>query len=269
MIFVYCSRAPIFVSGDVHLAQFLRKDCRSMVTTTDPPRFNHRIIRPLYEVTSSGMTHSWGSKASSFCGRPNMSRLCTFYPFKVLVRAVMTYAHFVSQDIWTALLLHNNVDANSIQSSRSTRKNTQQQYSLDRNIAEFEFDWIERFVTVRILGDEGQTLLREDWSMNQLTTEADTMLSDKAFDIGQHRLETSLKTTFPTGHSEYICVNYRGNIDRVRFAFSVISTIGVFMIVGMCPILFCFCILTKAIRIRHLERRRKNAVTTVNRPKKD
>jgi hypothetical protein len=247
------------------------------VTTADPTRAtSHRVIRPLYEVTSSGMTHSWGSKAGSFCGRPNKSRLCTFYPFRVLVKAVMTYAHVVSP--WTALLQKNG-DSGSIHSDDTSwrrKKSQQYQYSLDRNVADFEFDWIERLVTVRILGDEGQTLLREDWSMNQLTTEADTMLSDEAFDVGEHRLESSLKTTFPAGHSQYICVNYRGNIDRVHFAFSVVSTIGVFMIAGMGPILMLIYVLTKAIRRRyptnrkHLERGRKGtSTTTVNRPKKD
>lgn len=246
-------RAPIFISGDVHLSQFLRKDCRRMVTTADPMRAsNHRTIRPLYEVTSSGMTHSWGSKASSFCGRPNKSRMCTFYPFRVLVKAVMTYAHYISP--WTALLESNESD--SIQS-----KKTQYQYSLDRNIAEFEFNWTERVVNVRVLGDEGQTLLREDWSMDQLTASADTMLNDKEFEIGQQRLESSLQTAFIKDHSEYICVNYRGNINRLHFAFSVISTIGVFVIAGICPILFSFWILTKAVNRRHQ--------TTVKRTKKD
>lgn len=270
-------RAPILISGDVHLSQFLRKDCLKMATAADPTRVSYRIIRPLYEVTSSGMTHSWGSNAS-FCGRPNKSRMCTFYPFKVLVKAVMTYAHFVSP--WTALLL-NNDDNDSIHSDRSWKKKKQQQYSLDRNVAEFQFDWTERTVIVRILGVEGQTLLRQDWSMNRLdggirtTAEADTLLSQKAFDIGQHRLESSLKTTFPRGHNEYICVNYRGNIDRVHFAFSVISTIGVFMIGGMCPILFCFFVLTKVVIRRYqtnkklLARRRKSTSTTVKRSKKD
>ena len=144
-----------------------------MVTTADPTRAttSHRVIRPLYEVTSSGMTHSWGSKAGSFCGRPNKSRLCTFYPFRMLVKNVMTYVHFVSP--WTALLQKDgDSDSNSIHSDDTSwrrKKSQQQQYSLDRNVAEFEFDWAELLVTVRILGDEGQVLLREDWSMNQLT----------------------------------------------------------------------------------------------------
>ena len=253
------------------------------MTTADPTRAttSHRVIRSLNEVTSSGMTHSWGSKAGSFCGRPNKSRLCTSYPFRMLVKAVMTYAHFVSP--WTALLQKNGDSGrDSILSDTDTlwrnKKSQQYQYSLDRNVAEFEFDWTERLVTVRILGDEGQTLLREDWSMKELTltTEADTMLSDEAFDVGQHRLESSLKTTFAVGHSDYICVNYRGNIDRVHFAFSVVSTIGVFMIAGMGPILICVYVLAKSIHRRsltnrkHLERGRKSSSTAAaSRLKKD
>ena len=226
------------------------------------------------------MTHSWGSKAS-FCGRPNKSRLCYFYPFNVLVEIVMTYAHFASP--WTALLQNNDDDSSTNRKS----KKKQRQYSLDRNIAEVELDWTQSLVTVRILGDEGQTLLKQDWSMDRLTgtgtgtgtgtttTEDDTLLSNKSFDIGQQRLESSLQSTLPKDHDEYICVNYRGNIDRVHFAFSVVSTIGIFMIAGMYPILFFFGILTKLIlRRRHQgnkkpRKRRRKSTSSVDRPKND
>lgn len=235
---------------------------------------SHRLIRPLYEVTSSGMTHSLGSKASSFCSRPNKSRLCFFNPPRVLVKAFMTYAHYVSP--WTALLQKNGNDSSiSIHTSRRWQTQ-QQQYSLDRNVAEFDFDWTERIVTVRILGDEGQTLVREDWPMHRLTTtEADTMLSDEAFDIGQHRLESSLKKNFPADDGEFICVNYRGNINRVQFALSVVSSIGIFSIFGLSPIFLCVCLFTKVRSRRHqtnrkhLDTRKKKISNSVCRPKKD
>ena len=218
------------------------------------------------------MTHSWGSKAS-FCGRPNKSRLCYFYPFNVLVEIVMTYAHFASP--WTALLQNNDDDSSTNRKS----KKKQRQYSLDRNIAEVELDWTQSLVTVRILGDEGQTLLRQDWHMDRLTggtgttTEDDTLLSDKSFDLGQQRLESSLQSTLPIDHDEYICVNYRGNIDRVHFAFSVVSTISIFMMAGLYPLLFCFGILTKLVlrsqSNKKTRKRKGKSKSSVDRPKND
>jgi len=49
-------RAPIIVSGDVHHAQILRKDCLFV----DKEKRITKRARPLHEVTTSGMTHSWG-----------------------------------------------------------------------------------------------------------------------------------------------------------------------------------------------------------------
>jgi alkaline phosphatase D len=44
-------QAPILVSGDVHMTQFMRKDCRKI---KEP----YSTSRPLIEMTTSGMTHS-------------------------------------------------------------------------------------------------------------------------------------------------------------------------------------------------------------------
>ena len=250
----------------------------------------HRTLRPLYEVTSSGMTHSWSSN-SGRCGRPKNSRLCSFYPFNVLVEIVMTYAHYASP--WTALLRGNDDDRGDGSrgaggGSRERRAGAQQrQYTLERNIAEVEVDWEESVVTVRILGDRGQTLLRQDWSMDRLTgggepgiPGAGSLLGDPSFEEGQKRLESSLRRGFPSDHGEYICVNYRGNIDRVHFAFSVVSTIGVFVAIGTYPFLLCLGVLARWVLRRHGKasppvRRRREAGTgkstsgKADRPKTD
>jgi len=146
----------------------------------------------------------------------------------------MTYSHFATP--FTAIL-QSNRDGNVV-------GKRQQQYSLDRNIAEFDFDWSEKVVTVKILGDEGQTLLREDWTMAELTTAKDTMLGDQAFEEGQDRLESSLNTTLPKGHNEYVCVNYRGNANQVHMVFGLASTLGLMISAGMLlPFFICFCLL--------------------------
>lgn len=169
----------------------------------------------------------------------------------------MTYSHVATP--FTAIL-QSNRDGTVLESDASsrTKKRQQQQYSLDRNIAEFDFDWAERLVTVRILGDEGQTLLREDWTMAELTTAKDTMLGDKEFGVGQHRLESSLKTTLLKGHNEYVCVNYRGNANQVHMVFGLASTLGLMVSAGMVvPLFVCFCLLRALSRRLRPNRKHK------------
>eukprot|EP00536_Pseudo-nitzschia_multiseries_P000983 jgi/Psemu1/317474/estExt_fgenesh1_pm.C_120011 len=303
-------RAPILFSGDIHMAQFLRKDCRKRVPTFETGRdgddsetdtdavkdtSHHRsIIRPLYEVTSSGMTHSWSANAP-YCGRPNKSKLCTFYPFNVVIETVMTYVHFVSP--WTALLKGNDDDRGGIgvgSGSGPKRSNGRQlQYTLERNVAEVELDWKDNLVTVRILGEEGQTLLRQDWSMDRLTggtstststTESatrkfvgadETLLTEQAFETGQDRLESSLQRKLPRDHEDYICVNYRGNIPPVHFALSIASTVGVGMLLGLAPVwvpaAFLVHLLLRWRRRRRCAQKRNTAASgaVVVRPKTD
>ena len=52
------AKAPILISGDVHQAELSRKDCYAAST---------QQMRPILEMTTSGLTHSWGSR---FCSRP-------------------------------------------------------------------------------------------------------------------------------------------------------------------------------------------------------
>ena len=62
--------APIFVSGDVHMAQFMRKDCFRVgregdvihsKDDSDDRDSDDNLGRPLMEMTTSGLTHSWGT----------------------------------------------------------------------------------------------------------------------------------------------------------------------------------------------------------------
>jgi hypothetical protein len=51
--------APILISGDVHMAQIMRKDCKLNSNNYGPSR-------PLMmEMKTNGMTHSWGMNAKT------------------------------------------------------------------------------------------------------------------------------------------------------------------------------------------------------------
>ena len=72
----------ILVSGDVHMAELMRKDCR---------KGNRK--KTLVEVTSSGMTHSWGT---SFCSRPTSNYLCRYSYANWVLKQSMHFAHYIN-----------------------------------------------------------------------------------------------------------------------------------------------------------------------------
>ena len=92
----------MLVSGDVHMAQILRKDClRSSDVVAlalaaddgDGSEGRHTPrTRPLVEITTSGMTHSWGT---SFSSQLKNHRL-PLKPYAYLVSwTFMTICHLV------------------------------------------------------------------------------------------------------------------------------------------------------------------------------
>jgi hypothetical protein len=197
--------APLLITGDVHLAQLLCRDCRQQRSEED----GTSTTRPIYEITTSGMTHAWGAKFT--CGRHIIGCLCNFALFNAINGYIMAFAHWISP--WTALL--------------RDKETNLLQYTLQKNVAKLEFDWSQQLVLVCVLGDEGQILLKQKWTMNVLTTVRDerwNLLGPKSFGVAQEQLEGAYASSLPIyGHdleAEFVCVNYNGNLDLIQFAFS-------------------------------------------------
>ena len=142
--------APILVSGDVHMAELMRKDCRRDKGSSP--------TRSLLELTTSGMTHSWGS---ALCARPHLSIMCRHVLFRKAFTAGMHWAHI--NGAWPDL-----VDWKGPAREGAKRG---VQYSLERNFGELEFDWESRELVVRVLGEEvgGKPLLSTAWSFDVLS----------------------------------------------------------------------------------------------------
>jgi hypothetical protein len=98
------ARGPMLVSGDVHMAQILRKDClqssdvvelAALAAGDDGDGLEGRHqprTRPLVEITTSGMMHSWGT---SFSSQLKNHRL-PLKPYAYLVSwTFMTICHLV------------------------------------------------------------------------------------------------------------------------------------------------------------------------------
>jgi hypothetical protein len=217
-------QAPILISGDVHHAQLLRKDCRRRDSKTP--------IRPLYEITTSGMTHSWGSTQSSVCGRARLSPWCRVYYFNKMYGLVLHFAHWVFP--WKELLID------------ETTKT--QQYSLDLNIAELEFDWDKRQVVTNILGPKGETLLQQQWSFDHLTAVKETLLTDREFNFVAQRLhDQSIVGT----DNDWICVHYRGVPQSLPFALGVVTTGIIASILLGAPAMLFVLLLKRILFSRH------------------
>jgi hypothetical protein len=341
-------RAPILISGDVHLSQLLRKDCqqqyhpveggnrngsgsgggndgdksspnddrsrtvdvddenndknnigeRRTITDDDDDDVDTVVVttKPLYEITTSGMTHSWGSTQTSVCGRPNDHWLCTFTPFNAYMGLLMDFAHRVNP--WNAILLNTNTDADDVvgdhrdhnQEGGNRRKGGGgggriEQYTLDRNIAELEFDWDEEVVKVRIIGVEGQTLLKQDWSFDLLSGSngtANTMVQSKSFEAAgrrrqrqrqrQRQQQQQASTTFntnggsnsgvgvgnvrPSTSEDYICVNYRDDPSTIHVVLGMVSTLSVALFPIIYPLILL--ILLEFHRRRRRDQRQQN-----------
>ena len=200
-------KAPLIVSGDIHIAQMLRKDCcrrrrrrrqhRQKGEGEDEDNDN-TMIRPLVEVTTSSMTHSWGTE--HVCGRPTASPFCKMSYYNALFRPILDFGMWIGP--WTELLEQQQQDdddevaddndemmgkqgeeqttsTSTTEKKKATTKTTnkggrrypRKQYNLDLNFAEIEFDWDNESIIVNILGTEidGKPLLHQTFRFDELS----------------------------------------------------------------------------------------------------
>ena len=200
--------APMVVSGDVHHAQMLRRDCRFIENARASPIEQPRM---LLEVTTSGMTHSWGSE---FCARPHQLFLCRMAHSKWAASKAMELAQWINGAfVWTELIDLSGAELASHKTDEGGKSGMQ--FSLARNFAEFDFDWTEQFVTVRILGKEvhGPPLLSSRWSFDSLSGGAKhfspLIVDDKLFVDSYNNLHHQGSFDSTQG-GQWICMNYRG-----------------------------------------------------------
>ncbi|KAL7532916.1 hypothetical protein ACHAWF_004284 [Thalassiosira exigua] len=229
------ARSPLLVSGDVHMSQVLRKDCarasdvRDMVDLgvdrrTTAGRAGASIRRrSLVEITTSGMTHSWGT---SFSSQPKNHR----YPMKpysyFVSQTFMTICHLVCP--WNDILIRNADDVKRDDYSREgtygrRKPRVGKQYYLGLNFLELEF----RFphgeqsnklneggdVTARIFGAEANEPpeLELRWTFDQLSGNADPPEATATFQDfatvgrGQESYANPMRED-----QDWICVPYRG-----------------------------------------------------------
>ena len=258
--------SPILISGDVHMSQLMKKDCR---------RRKQQERRSLYEITTSGITHSWGSSDRSICGTPSKSKLCYFFPFNLWMGLIAHLAHYLIP-LKSIILNHAGLSKESraatANSSPSTETGniakTSLQYTLQRNVAELDFDFDQRMVIVRILSETGTVILNQNWSFDALNggiherTEKEanhgSNFSSSFVLLGEEQYEQSKRillghqgttideekqrssTSFPTDSPDYnlyvdddfVCVSHRGEPTLLHFVIATAFTVTI-MFLGL------------------------------------
>ncbi|GKY98189.1 hypothetical protein MPSEU_000776700 [Mayamaea pseudoterrestris] len=197
-------QSPILISGDVHMSQLMRKDCVK-VDSNDAPR-------PLLELTTSGMTHSWGSMTSPplFAATQSASMVARFEHFAA--KTLMSTMHATCP--WTELLESQTEDvAKGLFVNGGAEASKQGlQFSLEKNFGELEFDWDQQSVSIRSIGEDGKSLLSARLSLAQLSGK-ETIYGASVDSSDFHLAKESLLHALP--NSEWVCVNYRGAASPV------------------------------------------------------
>ncbi|KAJ1457117.1 hypothetical protein M885DRAFT_481907 [Pelagophyceae sp. CCMP2097] len=125
-------KSPFFVSGDVHYAELSAFAC------TDS-----RQRKLLGELTTSGMTHSWGSSKPAYYDSGFLHKvkhwIIAVHHAILASRTVNVWAHQVAQG-----------------------------HFLDLNVGEIEIYWDSRVLTSRVLDQDGNIVLQHDWPLEDL-----------------------------------------------------------------------------------------------------
>lgn len=235
--------SPILISGDVHMTQMMRKDCRRR------DDFNHQ--RPVVEMTTSGMTHSWGRVSSRPLGKADHKPSLKERVEVFVGSTAMHIMHHLRP--WTQIMVSSDDPAITHDGGRGRAKKGLQ-YSLERNFGELEFDWEHRMVSLRSIGEDGKPLLSSKIQMDQLSGRKSMSTSFLVEDDFQREIAEQ----HPLVGGDWVCLPYRGRIgvihEMLGHVRSVLAILSIFTLPVVVPA-YLF-----------VRRRRKNVSMGVSRP---
>ena len=223
-------RNPIFVSGDVHYALFMRKDCRKASTA-----YGETPVRPLLDVVSSGMTHSMGN---SQCTAPHIEPMCSIPHEAWATRNAWNF--WLRTSPLTGMVL---ADEGEYSSNRDGR-----QFSLELNFAELEFDWEQELLHISWLGKDETLLMDSKWSFQELSGE-NLRHSDLVHPSDYQRTVKKLdEAGIFVGEDDWICVDHRGLANNRHVAFSSLVLVYIHFFYMAAPIWPVFFVLLLCLR---------------------
>jgi hypothetical protein len=129
----------------------------------------------------------------------------------------------------------------STRSSAKAKTRNSLQYTLQRNVAELDFDFNERVVIVRILSEAGNTLLYQNWSFDALNGHERTKedgASDEGTEILEMPYDWSRRMDLQRNDDDFVCFSHRGEPTQVHFVLATITAVSILLIGVFYPILF-------------------------------
>jgi hypothetical protein len=239
-------QAPLLISGDVHMTQLMRQTCT--------PLYKEGIATPaatpphhLVELTTSGMTHSWGTLAnptrsgvSHESGRH--SSHCWYRFLKSLGARLLMYGlHAVAP--WTEIM-HARGDPFVLTDGMSS---SGLQYSLSQNFGEIEFDWEVHSLTLRSLGQKEEPLLGARFGLDKLSGRTAWPPSNQTRAAWLIDNDEVL-TRHGHGPSNWHCVNHRATDYCATSGFALSFLLSLPLLLP-CGWLCMFCIRKLSVRI--------------------
>jgi len=126
-------KAPLFLSGDVHMAEMFEARCGGKDVVA--------------EVTSSGMTHSWGTRSPGWTGE--------ILALNLFLHALMEFCQQVMP--W---------NYRSIRAEGADKRTGA--YFLGLNFAEIDLDFTEQRITVEVVNKDNRAVLKQSWAFKEL-----------------------------------------------------------------------------------------------------
>jgi hypothetical protein len=223
------------------MAQFMRKDCKKNIDKAN--------FRPLVEMTTSGMTHSWGSLPSGPMGdfewRPSFRDRYESFVAGSMMRLLNLLCP------WTDIMVgsENQAELGGAEGAKTGR-----QFSLEKNFGELEFDWDARTVSMRAVGEDGDPLLSAKWSLDQLSGRSS--LSGSLVSSRDYSAEAELLKNLGV-ESTWTCVSHRGRVNAIQHMFGHVATGAALILLVPFPLVLPTYFLLVLIR-RYLRKFTKN-----------
>lgn len=208
------------------MTQMMRKDCAR--------KGEYHPRRTLVEMTTSGMTHSWGTISAPIddpTRKPSLFQRYQSFAGNTLMHSL----HYICP--WTDILVSTQTEKQGLHETGGGEGSTAGlQYSLLQNFGELEIDWEERTVSLRTMGknQDKPPLLMAKFSMDQL--------SGRAAVPSPHLTPKDFRDEAGSTHhrffsSDWVCANHRGRDSTLSHVLGHASTVLVLVTVVPLPLL--------------------------------
>lgn len=178
------------------------------------------------------MTHSWGTLSTPLSNPRYQPDWAERYQSLVATNMIRML-HYVCP--WTDV-----VESTDIHAENGGGENAAKgiQYSLEQNFGELEFDWEERTVRLRAMGENptAPPLLMAQLSMDQLGGRS--ALSSQHVTADDYRIESARQTQYGDDvSSAWICINNRGRDTPMAHMVGHVSSAVVLIALAPLPLL--------------------------------